>query len=101
MTEQLNFKLPHVFAYVCVCVCKVQDKFGSQKICVCLKSLNLLTELMRKVRLKKDKGKVKPDGKVSVQIATTEDKNKKKKTKTRQRNKLQFFKELPYLYYAM
>lgn len=74
--------------YLCMCVCKVQVKFGSQKICVCLKSLNLLTELMRKVRLKKDKGKVKPDGKVSVQIATTED---KKKQKTRQRNKLQFF----------
>lgn len=85
---------------MCVCVCKVQVKFGSQKICVCLKSLNLLTELMRKVRLKKDKGKVKPDGKVCVQIATTEDKKKKQK-KTRQRNKLQFFKELPYLYYAM
>lgn len=76
--------------WVCVSVCKVQDKFGCQKICVCLKSLNLLTELMRKVRLKKDKGKVKPDGKVSVQIATTEDKKKKQK-KTRQRNKLQFF----------
>lgn len=68
--------------WVCVSVCKVQDKFGSQKICVCLKSLNLLTELMRKVRLKKDKGKVKPDGKVSVQIATTEEqKEEEDKTK--------------------
>lgn len=52
---------------------------------------------MRKVRLKKDKGKVKPDGKVSVQIATTAD---KKRRQDKEIN-YSFFKELPYLYYAM
>lgn len=75
--------MPHVFAYicVCVCVCVVAAKFGTKKICVCLKSLNLLTELMRKVRLKKDKGKVKPDGK--VKCANSNDRRQEKKDKTK------------------
>lgn len=64
LTEQLNFKLP-CQPCVCVCLSQVLAPRKDVCVCVCLKSLNLLTELMRKVRFEKDKGKVEPDGKVS------------------------------------
>lgn len=48
---------------MCVCVCFSQVLAPKKYLsaCVWLKSLNLLTELMRKVRYGKDKGKVTPD----------------------------------------